>query len=409
MFYAWATDPLMREAGDSGGFVTGMLHYLLTEGIVDAAFAVRKGADIYDAEIAIITNPDDLVASAGSLYCGTLLSSKFLIRYLQGNSGMRIAAVVKGCEAKALVELAKRNQVDLDDVFLIGLNCSGTIHPLTARRMASERYAMDPDQVRHISFSQGRCVFSTGDQTVAIPLDELEQSGYGRRFCCQRCTTHIPRQCDLVCGTWGVIGEYTGNTTFVEVCSRKGGEILQTAAQRGTVVIESADPNGVAIRARVEEAMDLVTRQNRTAQFSGIGTGDRLLERMMLDMSRCVKCYQCTEACPLCICEDCRIKKPWLVKPGQIPPPFMFHLIRVSHIADSCVNCGQCEDRCPMDIPNSLFMHALQAELEIMFGYHAGERKGKPIVAKVNELEEWEHNYGDTFGELYEMFRDPGY
>ena len=129
----------------------------------------------------------------------------------------------------------------------------------------------------------------------------------------------------------------------------------------------------------------------------------------MMDMSRCIKCYQCTEACPLCICEDCRIKKPWLVKPGQVPPPFMFHLIRVSHIADSCINCGQCEDRCPMDIPNSLFFNALQGELELMFGYHAGERGGMPVLAKVNELEEWEHNYGDTFAKMIEVFRDQGY
>jgi formate dehydrogenase (coenzyme F420) beta subunit len=242
---------------------------------------------------------------------------------------------------------------------------------------------------------------------VGIEIEEIEQDGYGRRLCCQRCLTRVPRQCDLVCGNWGVIGEFTGNATFVEVCSKKGGSALQAAAEEGYVVFEHADPRGVEVRSRVEDAMQQVSRQNRAAQFSGISSGDRLLERMMMDMSRCIKCYQCIEACPLCICEDCRIKKPWLVKPGQIPPPFMFHLIRVSHIADSCINCGQCEDRCPMDIPNSLFMNALQAELEGMFGYHPGERAGMPVVAKVSELEEWEHNYGDNFAKMVELFSDP--
>ncbi len=408
-FYTWSTDPVIRDAGDSGGFITSLLSHLLSTGVVDAVSAVRKGADIYDAELAIITNPDELPACAGSLYCGTLLSAKLLLRYMQGNAGLKIAAAVKGCEAKALIELAKRNQVDLNDLILIGLNCSGTISPLNARRMIAEKYEMDPNRVKNIIFSQGHCVVQTPEKTVGIPIEELERDGYGRRLCCQRCLTRIPRQCDLVCGNWGVIGDYTGTTTFVEVCSKKGGEILQYAAQDGFVSLEPADPKGIEIRRRVEEVMAHLSIQSQNDQFSNINTGDRLLEQMMHDMSRCIKCYQCTEACPLCICEDCRIKKPWLVKPGQVPPPFMFHLIRVSHIADSCVNCGQCEERCPMDIPNSLYMNALQSELETLFGYHAGERKGKPVVAKVNELEEWEHNYGDNFEQLVELFRDPVY
>lgn len=61
-----------------------------------------------------------------------------------------------------------------------------------------------------------------------------------------------------------------------------------------------------------------------------------------------------------------------------------------------------------MEIPNSLYMHALQTELETMFGYHAGEHRGNPVVAKVNEWEEWEHNYGNTFEKVIEVFRDQG-
>lgn len=409
MLYAWAQDPAIRQAGESGGFITSLLIHLLSTGVVDAVFTVRKGADLYDATIAVITDPADLISCAGALYCGTLSSAKFLLHYLQGSPGLRVAVVAKGCEAKAIIELAKRNRIDLDDLFLIGLNCSGTISPLTARRMVSEKFGMDPDKVRDISFARGRCLVRSDDRTIGISIEETEQNGYGRRLCCQRCLTRIPRQCDLVCGNWGVIGDYTGKTTFVEVCSKKGGEFIQGAAESGRILIEPADPKGVEVRSRVEETMLTLSRKNRSDQFEGISTGDKLLERMMLDMSRCIKCYQCTEACPLCICEDCRIRKPWLVKPGQVPPPFMFHLIRVSHIADSCINCGQCEDRCPMDIPNSLFFNALQGELEIMFGYHAGERPGMPVVAKVNELEEWEHNYGDTFVKMVEMFKDPGY
>lgn len=409
MFYAWAEDPDIRESGSSGGFVTGLLIHLLSTGAADAVSAVRRGADIYDASMVVITDPDEIRSCSGSLYCGTLSSAKYLFRYLQGNPGQRLAVVVKGCEAKAIIELAKRNRFDLENMLLIGLNCSGTINPLTARRMVAEKYRLDPDLVQDIFFTHGRCVVQTPGVIRSFPIEEIEQDGYGRRLCCQRCLTRIPRQCDLVCGDWGVIGDYTGITTFVEVCTKNGADALQSSIQSGHICIEPADPKGLEVRTRVEEAMQALSRKNQAEQFSTISSGDSLLQRIMSEMSRCIKCYQCTEACPLCVCEDCRIKKPWLVKPGQVPPPFMFHLIRLSHIADSCINCGQCEDRCPMDIPNSLFMNTLQAELELMFGYHAGDRAGKPVVAKVNELEEWEHNYGDIFDRMIEVFRDQGY
>ncbi len=406
IFYAWASDPGTREAGSSGGFVTGLLMHLLSSGDVDAVCVLCRGADIYDARVEIITDPLLLRSCSGSRYCGTISTAKFLMKYLQEHPDHRLAVVAKGCEAKAIIELSKRNRINLDNIILIGLNCSGTIHPLTARRMVAEKFGLDPDTVLNISFSEGKYHVQTDTVTKALPIEDLETEGYGRRVCCQRCDTKIPRQCDIVCGDWGVIGDYSGNTTCIEVCSKKGAQAIASSIDSGNITIEAAEQRGIEARSRVETAMKAINAKNRAEQFSKI-VGDSLLQHMMRDMSRCIKCYQCTEACPMCICTDCRIKQSWLVKPGQIPPPFMFHLIRVSHIGDSCVNCGQCEDRCPMEIPNSLYLHALQVELEVMFGYHAGERAGKPVIAKMNEHEESDRNYGNTFDKMIEMFREP--
>ncbi len=404
VYYAWATDPTVRGAGTCGGFVTGILIHLLESCTVDAVIGVRTGADIYDATLAIMETPEAVRSSAGTLYCGTLLVTKLLIRYLEGNAGKKLAVVVKGCDAKAIIEMSKRNRIDLDDILLIGLTCSGTISPVNAREMASHMFGINPGDVTGIELSQGQCILRHSGGEKGIPIEDLEKEGYGRHPCCQRCLTRVPRQCDLVCGSWGVTGEYAGNTTFIEVCSKKGAETLQKAARAGAVGIEPPGEKAIEIRKQVEEAMMKLSRNNRAAQFYEAGYGQQLLDRMMTEMSRCIKCYQCSEACPLCMCRECQTKKPWLVKPGQVPPPFMFHLIRISHIADSCVNCGQCEDRCPMEIRNSLFMNRLQDELELMFGYHPGERAGRPVVARVNELEEWEHHYSGISGREYPFF-----
>jgi len=38
-----------------------------------------------------------------------------------------------------------------------------------------------------------------------------------------------------------------------------------------------------------------------------------------------------------------------------------------------------------MDTPNAKFMHAIEADLEELYGYHAGEDMSLPIWAIINE------------------------
>jgi formate dehydrogenase subunit beta len=85
----------------------------------------------------------------------------------------------------------------------------------------------------------------------------------------------------------------------------------------------------------------------------------------------------------------------------------MFHLIRYAHIADSCVNCGQCEEVCPAEIPNAMFMHAQQQELEKMFGHVPGTNMELPLMAYVEEKEERGrlHNTGSDM--IYENVFKP--
>ena len=93
--------------------------------------------------------------------------------------------------------------------------------------------------------------------------------------------------------------------------------------------------------------------------------------------------------------------------PANFRPNFMFHLIRFAHIADSCVNCGQCEELCPAEIPNALFMHAQQVELEKMFGHVPGVNMELPLLAMVEEKEERArlHNTGSDM--IYENVFNP--
>ncbi|MDD3257102.1 MAG: coenzyme F420 hydrogenase/dehydrogenase beta subunit N-terminal domain-containing protein, partial [Methanocorpusculum sp.] len=138
MFYAWTTSSDIK--GECGGAVTSFLQHALANKMVDAVLAVRRGADLYDAKLELITDPAEIPKAAGSLHCGTLLSAKMVKKYLNGANDLKIAVPVKGCDAMAFYELAKRTQINLDNVILIGLNCGGTVSPITARDMIADKY-----------------------------------------------------------------------------------------------------------------------------------------------------------------------------------------------------------------------------------------------------------------------------
>jgi len=388
MLYAWTNDADIKKKAELGGAVTGLWKYALESKMVDAVLAVKKGKDVYDAVPVLITDPKDLAGTAGSLHCGTLLNAKLVKKYLGGAFDRKIGVTVKGCDAMGFYELAKRQQLNLDNIILIGVNCGGSVSPVLARKMIADKYGVDPNTVHKEEIDKGQFIIEYEGGHKGISVDELEEAGYGRRTNCRRCKMKVPRQTDLACGNWGVIGEKAGKATFVEVCSEKGAALMSGAIKAGIIATEPANPKGLDIRGKVEGAMLKLGDKWRKKDFEGLGEGKERLKKIMTETSRCIKCYACIENCPICYCVECSTKNPSLVPPGELPVNFMFHLIRFAHIADSCVNCGQCEENCPAEIPNALFMHAQQQELEKMFGHVPGVSMELPLMAMVEEKEE---------------------
>ena len=405
MSYVWAKDKEILEKGECGGAVTALLKHALESKFVDAVFAVRKGQDIYDAVPVFITDPAEVASTAGSLHCGTLLLPKILKNYADGAKNMKIAVTCKGCDVMAFYELAKRNQINLDNIVMVGVNCGGSVSPVSARKMIAEKFGVDPDTVHKEEIDKGQFIIEYEGGHKGISIDELEEQGYGRRSNCRRCKLKVTRQADLACGNWGVIGDKAGKATFVEVCSTKGADLLDRAVKDGRIKTEAPNPKGLEIRAKVENAMYKLSDKWRKKDFEGLGEGRERLKKIVKETSRCIKCYACIENCPICYCVECSTKKPYLVKPGEVPPNFMFHLIRFAHIADSCINCGQCQELCAMDIPNALFMHAQQVELEKMFGHVPGVDMSLPLLALVEEREERDRLAATGSDQIFDIFK----
>lgn len=71
-------------------------------------------------------------------------------------------------------------------------------------------------------------------------------------------------------------------------------------------------------------------------------------------LTRCIKCYACRAACPMCYCGHCQVEynQPQIVTSEATPMGnFEWHVIRAMHLAGRCVSCGECGRACPVGIP----------------------------------------------------------
>ena len=357
---AKSKDSAIHEAGECGGAVTSIFKYLLDEGIVDGVLALRPGDDIYDGIPTFITDSEDLISAAGSYHCAPTMIGDIIQKYF---TDKKVAVTVKPCDIRSIEELIKRHKINPDNIYTIGLNCGGTVSPVTGRKMIEMFYDINPDDVVSEEIDKGQFIVELADGTEkGVKIHELEQEGYGRRTNCQRCDVKIPRKANIACGNWGSEDGWT----FIEINDEKGQELIDGAKNAG--ILETKNPSEQAIEARlkVEGIMIKMAKKVQAAKFGDAENMDA--------WSRCIGCYACRDICPICWCyENCELNKSYFKDENNIPPtPIAFQGVRLSHMSFSCCDCGQCDDVCPMDIPVSLIFDKLQKKYCERTGYVAG-------------------------------------
>ena len=109
------------------------------------------------------------------------------------------------------------------------------------------------------------------------------------------------------------------------------------------------------------------------------------MEYWLSQFDRCLRCYACRQACPMCNCPTClyeRDESLWVGMGIDINDKRTFHLGRAYHLAGRCVGCNECERACPMDIPISLLNTKLAQEILAAFDHRAGMTVApSPIVS----------------------------
>jgi formate dehydrogenase subunit beta len=224
----------------------------------------------------------------------------------------RIGFIVKGCDMRAITALIKERQAAREDLVLIGMPCRGM---LDRRRMEAAL-----DDVSGIEDGGSEIVAATADGTV----HSLEREPLVRDAC---------RTC------------------------------MFPAAERVDVMVQ-----GASRKPAVAGEADRSVRE-----FAALDAARRWA-LFQEEMSRCIRCYACRQACPMCYCKECfaETNNPaWIGATVETTDVSIFHLGRILHQAGRCVECGACAGACPMGIDLATFTKKIAADARELFGFTA--------------------------------------
>lgn len=91
---------------------------------------------------------------------------------------------------------------------------------------------------------------------------------------------------------------------------------------------------------------------------------------------RCIRCYACRAACPMCTCDRCLAEK---TQPAWIPGGahgsgnLSWHAVRAMHLAGRCIDCGACTQACPAGIRLDLLNRKMAQLVQEAFDYVPGQ------------------------------------
>lgn len=246
--------------------------------------------------------------------------------------GGKIALCVKGCDSRSVVALIQEHFLSRDQVFIIGIPCSGTVDWRKVVKRIGKSVAVYKADVRN-----GFLVVEHSAGKDEMPFEEVLL----RR--CLRCAYPNPVLYDVTVGE-AVTPRIAKDELYGDV--------------------------------REFEEKSLDERRNF----------------WMETLSRCIRCYACRNACPLCICQDWCIAErrdpKWVTQKPTLKDILMFHGIHALHLAGRCTECGECERVCPMEIPVTFIKEKLNETTFRLFSYEAGlDPDGVPPLLTFNPHE----------------------
>lgn len=293
-----------------------------------------------------------------------------------GKMGFKIAALMRPCEMRAVAELSKLNQIDVEDIVLISVDCPGAM-PLSDYMNEKDKIAESfneiferweiSDSLRPVCRICHRFSLSSllpsSSQESSLEKDEM-----------------VSPASDLHIG----IGKENKNIFLIPVTS-KGKDIVDDLDFSNEDSLRDWESKVEEIREKKLEKKERFDQEWRTNIQGPENFADAFDE--------CINCHNCMRVCPICYCQQCYFDSQNVKlspddyleraqKRGALRFPLdtlFFHLGRMSHMALSCVSCGVCEDGCPMSIPVARIFTTIGEQVQQDFNYVPGRNREESL------------------------------
>jgi formate dehydrogenase subunit beta len=338
---------------DTLGTVRGLLKGLFTNGVVDALLIPVEVPSADQVAPKLVKEPRQLDNANPLAPVMRVNSASLVSRLRPGDGTSRIGAVLRPCELRAVIELAKSGRVDLEQFVLIGIDCMGTYE--------CEAYA----QIARASLYH---------QT---PTDEMLRwtrqgpiAPYRLRNACQICERFVPENADI---SIGLIGLNVRERLLIEM--------------RDDLADKFSLPAGDAERR--EKALSRLTSIRRQRRTEALARTSQLLAdipSILALLAPCTACFECLYVCPLHTTHAFKPQKAkatsaathgdlpsgegWMGRERDSGP--LGELIEFSRRAVSCVGCGMCESACPNHVPLTALQGLLGRKVREEFNYVPG-------------------------------------
>ena len=326
---------------------------ILKEGIVKTVIGFEAGTLPLKAQPAFITSQAEVEKLILNGFCQNNLAV-YLTRRPKGEP---MGIICRGCESRAIRALITEHQYSRDKLYLIGVPCTGILDWRKINALVGELVGENV-----VAASE------EGDQVViSTPDGEHGEHRFQRtemlHDSCARCLHPNPIAVDILLGEPVPEGNPEGNP-------------------KGNL---EGNPKGNPERAKAlpERAEALPHLPHLPHEFEAKSPIERFAY-FARESERCIRCYACREACPMCYCTQCFVDHTaprWAestVSPAGVQS---WHIIRAFHQTGRCVSCGACERACPMDIKMTYITEKLNDDMRKLYGFEAGMRDEQPPLA----------------------------
>ena len=319
---------------------------------------------VYEKEEDVTTFPLTNLIAYG--YARTDSAAKYLHKTLEGAVKEKVAVIARPCDTRALIELAKIRQVNLENLFIIAFEDRGMIP--SASKDIKKVKDLDPTKIVKEKIGDKGLIVKLDDGKVKeVPINIAEN--------CSRCTRKVPIVADI--GITDLVIPIDSDEIILKAYSEQGNDLIEKSK-----IETKALPNDIKqeLKDKIKEIKEaaLAKRAKDLEEWDKLSQAEKIEQ-----LQNCTMCGMCIRGCPVCYCVDCILQKK---RKEKVINKETYQLTRIAHVADRCVECGNCANNCPQNLPLSLYFQSLNDAFQKKFKYRAGEsvedipfRSGKAI------------------------------